>query len=161
MSSADSPRYARQRVLTGFGAPGQERLAAARVVVIGAGGLGSAVLPALAAAGVGTIVVVDHDTVDESNLPRQTVHGLRDVGRPKVDSAADRMRALTDHVTVITERERFDATTAARIVAGADVLVDASDSPAARSVADAAAADVGIPLVWGSALGYGGQTGVV
>ncbi len=158
---ADSPRYARQRALAGFGAEGQHRLAGARVVVIGAGGLGSVVIPAIAAAGAGTIVVVDDDAVDESNLHRQTVHGLRDLGRPKVESAADRIRALTDHVDVVAEHTRFDADSAPRIVAGADVLIDASDSAAALAVADEAAAVAGIPLVWGSALGYGGQMGVV
>ncbi len=161
MRQADSPRYARQRALPGFGAAAQEHLAAARVVVVGAGGLGSAVLPALAAAGVGTLVVVDDDTVEESNLHRQTIHGLRDRGRAKVASAADRIHDLTDHVTVLAERIRFDADSATSLVAGADVLVDASDNAAALAIADDVAAAAGIPLVWGSALGYGGQLGVV
>ena len=82
-------RYARQRILPGFGEAGQDRLSRAHAVVIGAGGLGSAVLPILAAAGVGTLTVIDDDLVDETNLHRQILHGAHDVGRPKVESALD------------------------------------------------------------------------
>ncbi len=92
MSPAPDPRaarYARQRILPGFGEAAQERLARAHAVVIGAGGLGSAVLPILAAAGIGTITIVDDDLVDETNLHRQILHGAADLGRAKVDSAAD------------------------------------------------------------------------
>jgi len=155
-----SPRYLRQRTLAGFGGAAQERLAAAHAVVIGAGGLGSAVLPALAAAGVGRITVVDDDVVELSNLHRQTIHGAADVGRPKADSAADALARLSPETVVVARRARFDATTAAALLADADVLVDGSDTAATRYLADDAAAAAGIPLVWGSALGWAGQVGV-
>lgn len=161
MDVASSARYARQRILTGFGVEGQRRLADARVVVVGAGGLGSAILPALAAAGVGTVVVVDSDRVDESNLHRQTVHGPSDVGRAKAESAADRLGQIAPDVQVLAVNEWFGAANAALIVSGADVLVDATDNAASRFAADDAATDAGIPLVWGSALAYAGQVGVV
>ncbi|TXK18571.1 ThiF family adenylyltransferase [Homoserinibacter sp. GY 40078] len=161
MDLATSPRYARQRILPGFGTEGQRRLADARVVVIGAGGLGSAVLPALAAAGVGTLVVVDPDVVDETNLHRQTLHGPGDVGRAKVESAAERLAEIAPELRVVQVALVFDARSAAEIVAGADVLVDASDNAAARFAADDAATAAGIPLVWGSALRFSGQAGVV
>lgn len=155
-----STTFARQRVLPGFGIRAQERLAAAHVLVIGAGGLGSAVLPVLAAAGVGTISVVDHDTVDETNLHRQTIHTAADVGRGKAHSAVARLAALAPDVDLDAVAAPFDLRTADALVVGVDVLVDASDNAEARLAADTAAAAHGIPLVWGSALGYSGQTGV-
>ena len=91
----DSARYARQRVLPGFGTVGQRRLAGAHVVVLGAGGLGSAVIPVLVAAGVGRVTVVDDDRVEATNLHRQLLHSPADVGRAKVDSAADAAAALS------------------------------------------------------------------
>lgn len=155
-----SPVYARQRVLAGVGAAGQERLAAAHVLVIGAGGVGSIVLPALAAAGVGTITIVDGDTVDASNLHRQTLHTPADVGRPKAESAADRLRALSPGADIRAVAEPFAAGGTFDLLLDVDVLVDASDSPATRYLANDAAAIRGIPLVWGSALGFDGQAGV-
>lgn len=103
----DSPRFLRQRVLIGFGAAAQRALAEATVLVIGAGGLGSAVIPALAAAGVGTIAIIDDDTVEVSNLARQTIHGVADIERPKVDSAADAVARLSPDTTVIRHNARF------------------------------------------------------
>ena len=103
----DAARFARQLVLPGFGAEAQSRLGAARVLVIGAGGLGSHVIPALAAAGVGTLGIVDDDSVEASNLPRQTIHRAEDVGRSKVDSAAERVAALSPDTTVIRIAERI------------------------------------------------------
>src|SRR5687768_7302422 len=100
-------RYARQVTLPALGVTGQRRLAAARVLVVGAGGLGSPVLLYLAAAGVGTIGVVDDDVVDPTNLHRQVVHGTADVGRAKVDSAADAVAAVNPLVTVVRHRERL------------------------------------------------------
>ena len=156
----DSPRYARQRVLAGFGRDAQQRLAGAHVVVIGAGGLGSTVLPALAAAGVGTIAIVDDDTVDETNLHRQTLFTPSDVGRPKVDAAADAMAALAPDVTIVRHPIRFAPGVTFDLLLDADLLIDGSDNLATRYLANDAAAVRGIPMVWGSALRWSGQVGV-
>jgi adenylyltransferase/sulfurtransferase len=156
----DSPRYARQRVLSGFGADAQQRLATAHVVVIGAGGLGSTVLPALAAAGVGSIAIVDDDTVDASNLHRQTRFSPSDVGRLKVDAAADAMAALAPDVTIERHPIRFAPGVTFDLLLDADLLIDGSDNLATRYLANDAAAVRGIPMVWGSALRWSGQVGV-
>lgn len=152
------PRYARQVALPGFGAEGQRRLAAARVVVAGAGGLGSALLPVLAAAGVGELVVLDDDRVEESNLHRQTLFGPADVGAEKAPAAAERLAALGGRIDA--RAVRVDAGNAAALVAGADVVVDATDDVLARYALDDAAAAARVPLVWGSATGLVGQVGV-
>ena len=156
----DSPRFLRQRVLTGFGASAQRALAEAHVLVIGAGGLGSTVIPALAAAGVGTISIIDDDTVELSNLARQTIHGVADVGRPKVDSAADAVARLSPETTVIRHHARFVDMGSFELLLDADILVDGSDNFATRYLANDAAEIRGIPLVWGSAAQYAGQVGV-
>ncbi|RXZ67874.1 ThiF family adenylyltransferase [Agromyces albus] len=153
-------RYARQRVLPGFGTQGQRRLADAHVVVLGAGGLGSAVLPALVAAGVGRLTVVDDDHVDTTNLHRQTLHTPADVGRPKVESAADAAAALSPETTVVPVAARFTAGDADGLLADADLVIDGTDDILTRYVADDAAARAGIPLVWGSAAKFSGQVGV-
>ena len=155
-----SPRYARQRVLPGFGAQGQQRLADARVVVLGAGGLGSAVVPALVAAGVGHLTVVDDDRVEVTNLHRQTMHAPADVGRTKVESATDAAAALSPETLVVAVARRFDADNADELLAGADLVIDGTDDILTRYVADDAAARAGIPLVWGSAAKFSGQVGV-
>ncbi|MGR0218291.1 ThiF family adenylyltransferase [Agromyces sp. ZXT2-6] len=155
-----SPRYARQRVLPGFGASGQQRLADARVVVLGAGGLGSAVVPILVAAGVGRLTVVDDDRVDETNLHRQILHAPADVGRLKVESATDAAAALSPDALVVAVPHRFVESNADELLAGADLVIDGTDDILTRYVADAAAARAGIPLVWGSAARFGGQVGV-
>lgn len=155
-----SPRFARQRILAGFGAAGQQKLAAAHVLVIGAGGVGSAVLPLLAAAGVGTLTIVDDDTVDESNLHRQTLHRPGDLHRNKAASAADTLRALAPGIELRISETRFEPGQTFDLLLDVDVLVDASDDPATRYLANDAATIRGIPLVWGSALGYAGQVGV-
>lgn len=156
----DAPRYARQRVLPGWGADTQRRLADARIVVLGAGGLGSAVVPILVAAGIGTIVVVDDDDVDATNLHRQLLHAPNDVGRPKVDSAADAAHALSPETEVVRVPIRFDEENADDLLEGADLVVDGTDDILTRYVADDAAARAGIPLVWGSAAKFSGQVGV-
>jgi adenylyltransferase/sulfurtransferase len=155
-----SPRYARQRVLPGWGLEAQRRLAEARVVVLGAGGLGSAVVPALVAAGVGTVVIVDDDRVETTNLHRQTLHGHGDVGRDKVESAADAATALSPETVVVPVTERFDAGNADELLDGAVLVIDGTDDVLTRYVADDAAAARGIPLVWGSAAKFSGQVGV-
>lgn len=155
-----SPRYARQRILAGFGDQGQAALAGAHVLVIGAGGLGSAVLPLLAAAGVGILTVVDDDTVAESNLHRQTLHTGGDVTRNKAESAAEALRHLSPDAEIRALAQRFEPGKTFDVLLDVDVLVDATDNPATRYLANDAATIRGIPLVWGSALAYAGQVGV-
>src|SRR5699024_4587393 len=120
--------YARNLTLPQLGEEGQRRLKAARVLVVGAGGLGSPALQYLAAAGVGTIGIVDDDVVDLSNLHRQVVHGTADVGRPKVVSAAAAVGRINPLVTVRTHPVRLDARTAQDIVAGYDLVLDGADN---------------------------------
>lgn len=156
----DAPRYRRQRILDGFGAVAQRALADAHVVVIGAGGLGCALLPALAGAGVGTLTILDDDTVDETNLHRQTLYGPSDVGRPKAEAAAAALARIAPDVVVHARVERFAAGATFDLLLEADLLVDGSDDPATRYLANDAAAIRAIPLVWGSALRYSGQAGV-
>jgi sulfur-carrier protein adenylyltransferase/sulfurtransferase len=153
-------RYSRQLALPGFGAPAQARLAASRVLVIGAGGLGSTVIPALVAAGVGTVGIVDDDRVELSNLHRQHIHGMADLGRAKVDSAADTAAALNPEVSVVTVGERLTAANALGLFAGYDLVLDGSDNFPTRYLANDAAVLTGIPLVWGAVSQYGGQVGV-
>ena len=153
-------RYSRQLALPGFGADEQARLAASRVLVIGAGGLGSSVIPSLAAAGVGTIGIVDDDTVELSNLHRQLIHGVADVGRSKVASAVATVAALNPETRVIAVPERLTASTALELFADFDLVLDGSDNFVTRYLASDAAVLTGIPLVWGSVSQYGGQASV-
>ena len=125
-------RYARHIVLREVGGPGQAALQSARVLVIGAGGLGAPALMYLAAAGIGTLGVVDDDVVSLSNLQRQIIHATPDVGRPKVHSAADRILALNPHVTLRTHATRLNAANAMTLIGGYDVVVDGSDNFATR-----------------------------
>lgn len=156
----DAARFARQLILPGFGPEAQSKLAAARVLVVGAGGLGSHVIPALAAAGVGTLGIVDDDTVEPSNLPRQTIHRAEDVGRRKVDSAADRVAALSPDTTVIRITERLDVVNALETIEAYDLVVDGSDTFETRYLVNDAAVLVERPVVWGSVSQYGGQVGL-
>ena len=153
-------RYSRQLVLPGFGAPAQARLEQARVLVIGAGGLGSAVLPALAAAGVGTIGVIDDDLVELSNLHRQTIHGTEDVGNYKTTSAIESMRAINPAVRVEPVEARLSAENALALFAQYDLIVDGSDNFATRYLAADAATITQKPVVWGAVSKYGGQASV-
>jgi len=155
-----SPRYARQRVLPGFGAEGQRRLADAHVVVLGAGGLGSAVVPVLVAAGIGRLTVIDDDHVEVTNLHRQTLHTPADVGRAKVDSAADAAAALSAETEFVAVPTRFDEGNAEALLADADLVIDGTDDLPTTYLADDMAARAGIPLVWGSAARFSGQVGV-
>ena len=153
-------RAARHLLLEGFGPTAQERLAAARVVVIGAGGLGSPVLQYLAAAGVGTLGVVDDDVVEISNLQRQVVHGSGDVGTAKTASAAAALQELRPGIDVVEHTEHLDDSNARSILAGYDVVVDGSDTYATRYAVSAAGAALGLPVVWGTVLGWDGQVAV-
>ncbi|PZU47000.1 MAG: hypothetical protein DI566_06715 [Microbacterium sp.] len=160
LTPEERARYARQLALPEIGEVGQRRLGAARVLVVGAGGLGSPVLTALAGAGVGTIGIVDDDVVTVSNLHRQTIHAGSPEGSPKVESAARALAALNPFVRVVPIAERIDLASAERLLAGWDVIVDGSDTFATQAIVAGAAAAHGIPLVWGSAIGLDGQVGV-
>lgn len=153
-------RYARQTLLPQVGRAGQERLAAGRVVVMGAGGLGAPVLHYLVAAGVGHVVLVDDDVVEESNLHRQVLFAAADVGHGKAETAARRLRALNPEVTVVPRTERIDAGSVAGLVEGADVVVDGTDNFATRYLVNDACALAGLPLVWASILRFDGQLAV-
>ncbi len=143
-------RTARHAVLAGIGEEGQRRLNAARVTVVGAGGLGSPALLALAAAGIGSLTVIDDDVVELTNLQRQLAHRVEDIGTPKTASAVRAITALAPHTVVTAVPERLDTANAARLLAGADVVVDTSDSFATRRDVAAATEALGLPLVWGA-----------
>ena len=132
MTPEEDERYARQTVLPGFGAAGQQRLKDARVLVVGAGGLGSPCLTSLAAAGIGTLGVADDDRVSLSNLARQTIHETSAVGRPKVESASEAIARLNPHVRVKTHPLRMSSANAAEIVSRYDLVADGTDSFASR-----------------------------
>jgi molybdopterin-synthase adenylyltransferase len=138
LTSEEVERYSRQILLRGVGGPGQNKLKAARALAIGAGGLGSPALQYLAGAGVGTLGIVDDDRVALSNLHRQLLHATDDVGRSKVDSAADAIARINPHVRVEKIERRIDAANARAIVAGYDLVLDGSDNFATRyAVSDA------------------------
>jgi adenylyltransferase/sulfurtransferase len=160
LTSAELARYGRQLVLPEVGLDGQERLREARVLVVGAGGLGSPVALYLAAAGVGTIGILDDDELDESNLHRQVIHRTSDVGRSKAESAADAIRALNANVTVVTIRERLDASGASRLFGGYDLIVDGSDNYATRYAINDACAEQGRAWIYGSVERFSGQVSV-
>ena len=151
-------RYSRQILL--HGEDGQARLAAARVLVVGAGGLGSPALMYLAAAGVGTIGIIDDDVVDLSNLHRQVIHDSTAIGTPKAVSAAAKIEALNPDVDVIVYPERLTEENAAQLMFGYDVVLDGSDNFFTRYAVDAACSELSIPEVWGSILRYSAQISV-
>ena len=147
LSADELERYARHIVLREVGGPGQARLKAARVLIIGAGGIGSPALLYLAAAGVGTIAVVDDDKVALSNLQRQVIHATADVGRPKTESAAEAIAQLNPHVAVEAHAARLDAGNAMALVAAHDVVLDGSDNFATRYLVSDACFFAKRPLV--------------
>ncbi|MEV7632285.1 ThiF family adenylyltransferase [Microbacterium sp. NPDC089318] len=149
LSDAESTRTARHQVLAGLGEIGQRRLRAAHVAVVGAGGLGAPVVLALAAAGVGEITIIDDDDVELSNLQRQIMHRHSDVGRPKVDSAVRVAADLSPETVVHAQRARLASANAADLLAGADLVIDGTDTFETRLEVAAAAERLGIPLVWG------------
>ena len=154
-----SERYDRQIILPEVGAAGQARLGAARVLVVGAGGLGCAVLQYLAAGGVGTLAIVDHDRVEESNLHRQPLYRMRDLGQPKVAAARRALLEMNPGVCIETLAERLSASNAPALVAAADVVIDAADSLAVTYVLSDACRDARRPLVSASVLGLAGYVG--
>ncbi len=153
-------RYARHIILPGVGAAGQQRLLDARVLVVGAGGLGSPVLLYLAAAGVGRIVLVDDEDVEASNLQRQVVHTHSTVGRPKTASAAARLADLNPDVSVEAHHERLSRANARGLVAGVDLVIDGSDNFPTRYLVNDACVLEGTPLVYGALSQFEGQVSV-
>ncbi|MEI6697794.1 MAG: adenylyltransferase/sulfurtransferase MoeZ [Mycobacteriaceae bacterium] len=150
-------RYSRHLIIPDIGVVGQQRLKNARVLVIGAGGLGSPTLLYLAAAGVGTLGIVDFDTVDESNLQRQIIHGSSDVGRLKVDSARDSIAEINPFVSVRTDETRLDTDNAVALFGDYDLIIDGSDNFATRYLVNDAAVLAHKPYVWGSIYRFSGQ----
>jgi sulfur-carrier protein adenylyltransferase/sulfurtransferase len=157
LTTEQKARYARHILLPDIGLEGQRRLANARVLVVGAGGLGSPALMYLAAAGVGTIGVVDDDVVDASNLQRQVVHGVADVGRLKTQSAAETVAAINPLVTVVRHDVRLDSTNALEILSDYDVVLDGADNFPTRYLVGDACVLLGLPHVWGSIYRFDGQ----
>jgi len=150
LSGEEVERYARHIVLRDVGGPGQLKLKRARVLAIGAGGLGAPLLQYLAAAGVGTLGIADDDVVSLSNLQRQIIHGTPDVGRPKVESAADAIARLNPHVEVVTHPVRVDAENVGALIRDYDVIADGSDNFRTRYLVSDAAFHERKPLVAGA-----------
>ena len=150
LSPDELERYARHIVMREVGGPGQQALGAARILVVGAGGLGAPALLYLAAAGVGTLGIADDDRVALSNLQRQVIHRSADIGRAKVDSAGDAIVALNEHVAVEPHALRLDAGNAAAIIAGYDLVLDGSDNFATRYAVSDACFLARRPLVTGA-----------
>ena len=159
-TDAEIERYARHLVLREVGGPGQQKLKAARVLIVGAGGLGAPAALYLAAAGVGRITLADPDVVDLSNLQRQVIYTEGDIGRPKAAIAADRLAALNPHVAVTGYEGAFDETTADDLVSAADLVLDGTDSFGVRFCVNAACVRHGKPLVSGAIGRWTGQVGV-
>lgn len=153
-------RYSRHLIIPDVAMDGQRRLASARVLAIGAGGLGSPVLMYLAAAGVGTLGLVEFDTVDESNLQRQIIHRQSDVGRPKALSAAETIREINPYVNVEIHETRLDESNALELIGQYDLVVDGTDNFATRYLVNDACVLTGTPYVWGSIYRFDGQASV-
>ncbi|MDH6141729.1 MULTISPECIES: adenylyltransferase/sulfurtransferase MoeZ [Kitasatospora] len=153
-------RYSRHLIIPDVGMDGQKRLKNAKVLCVGAGGLGSPALMYLAAAGVGTLGIVEFDTVDESNLQRQIIHGQSDIGRSKGESARDSVKEINPYVNVILHDERLDNDNVMEIFSGYDLIVDGTDNFATRYLVNDAAVLLGKPYVWGSIYRFDGQASV-
>src|SRR6476469_6558281 len=153
-------RYSRHLIIPDVGMSGQKRLKNAKVLVIGAGGLGSPALLYLAAAGVGTIGIAEFDEVDESNLQRQIIHGQSDIGKPKAVSAKESIAETNPLVHVVVHNERLDNDNVMSIFEGYDLIVDGTDNFATRYMVNDAAYFLGIPYVWGSIYRFDGQASV-
>lgn len=159
-SDDEIERYARHLVLAEVGGPGQQRLKAARVAIVGMGGVGAPAALYLAAAGVGALRLIDDDRVALSNLQRQIAFDTADVGRPKVEAGGERLSALNPHVRIEPAPERLTDVNAARLVDGCDVVIDGTDDFAARFAVNAACVASRIPLVSGALGRWSGQVGV-
>jgi adenylyltransferase/sulfurtransferase len=153
-------RYSRHLIIPDVAMAGQKRMKNAKVLCIGAGGLGSPALMYLAAAGVGTLGVVDFDVVDESNLQRQIIHGQSDVGRSKAESARDSVREINPLITVNVHEERLDSSNVMELFGQYDLIVDGTDNFATRYLVNDACVLLGKPYVWGSIYRFDGQASV-
>ncbi|MES2584398.1 MAG: molybdopterin-synthase adenylyltransferase MoeB [Pseudomonadota bacterium] len=160
MDDSQLLRYSRHILLDEIGVEGQERIMQARALVIGVGGLGSPVALYLATAGIGHLTLVDHDTVDLTNLQRQIAHTEARVGEPKVESARQALLAINPQLKVTALAERADAARMDTLVANADVVLDCSDNFATRQAINAACVRHGVPLVSGAAIRFDGQLAV-
>jgi adenylyltransferase/sulfurtransferase len=158
LSQQEVLRYSRHLIIPEVGLEGQKRLKAARVLMVGAGGLGSPIALYLAAAGVGTLGLVEFDVVDETNLQRQILHGTKDVGRKKLDSARDRIHDVNPHVEVIGHDARLTSENALGIIRGYDLVVDGTDNFATRYLVNDACVLLGKPNVYGSIFRFEGQS---
>ncbi len=160
LSVDEVKRYSRHLIIPDVGMAGQKRLKNAKVLVVGAGGLGSPALLYLAAAGVGTLGIVDFDTVDESNLQRQIIHGVSDVGKSKAESAKESIAEVNPYVNVILHKERLDSDNVMEIFAPYDLIIDGTDNFATRYLVNDAAVLLHKPYVWGSIYRFDGQASV-
>ena len=160
LSPEEIRRYSRHLIIPDVAMDGQKRLKNAKVLCVGAGGLGSPALMYLAAAGVGTLGIIDFDVVDESNLQRQVIHGQSDVGRGKAESARDSVREINPLVQVNLHTERLDSTNAMQIFADYDLIVDGTDNFATRYLVNDACVLLDKPYVWGSIYRFDGQASV-
>lgn len=157
LSKAEVERYSRHLIIPDVGMIGQKRLKNAKVLVVGAGGLGSPALLYLAAAGVGTLGILDFDVVDESNLQRQVIHGQSDVGKSKAVSAAESVAEINPFVEVILHTDRLESSNALEIFAGYDLILDGTDNFATRYLVNDACVLLNKPYVWGSIFRFEGQ----
>ncbi len=160
LSVEEIARYSRHLIIPDVGVPGQKRLKNAKVLVVGAGGLGSPALLYLAAAGVGTLGIIDFDVVDESNLQRQVIHGVSDLGKSKALSAKESIVEINPHVNVILHEERLDSDNALDIFRPYDLVLDGTDNFATRYLVNDACVLLGKPYVWGSIYRFEGQVSV-
>ena len=159
-SDDEIERYARHLVLAEIGGPGQQRLKAARVAIVGLGGVGAPAALYLAAAGVGTLRLIDHDAVGLSNLQRQIAFSEQNVGAPKVEAGAARLTALNPHVGIEAAAERLTPANAAWLLEGCDLVIDGTDDFETRFAVNAACVAAGLPLVSGALGRWSGQVGV-
>lgn len=162
-SSTDifSPRYERQRLLPEVGEEGQKRLAKAKVLIVGVGGLGSPIAIYLAGAGVGTLGLIDDDIVSVSNLQRQVLYAESQVGKPKVDCARERLLGLNSDITVNTYKQKLQADNARELIAQYDIVVDGTDNAAVRYVISDVCVALGKTYVYGAICGFEGQVSVL
>jgi sulfur-carrier protein adenylyltransferase/sulfurtransferase len=160
LSVDEVKRYSRHLIIPEIGMTGQKRLKNARVLCVGAGGLGSPALLYLAAAGVGTLGIIDFDVVDESNLQRQIIHGQSDIGRPKAESARDSIQEINPLVNVVVHETALDNDNVMEIFSQYDLIVDGTDNFATRYLVNDACVLLGKPYVWGSIYRFDGQASV-
>jgi adenylyltransferase/sulfurtransferase len=160
LSDQELDRYARHIVLPQVGGVGQRKLKGASIAVIGAGGIGSAVIPALAGAGIGRLTIIDSDIVELANLHRQPLFTEADAGKPKAELAAEFVKRLNRFVEVAPRRERIDPENARTLLAGHDLVIDGSDNFATRLAVSDACVKLGLPLVSAAAIQFQGQVGL-